>query len=376
MKIIFICGSLEAGRDGVGDYTRKLAGELIAQNHQVAIIALNDRHLKQYLADGFQHEGTNQIYTLRLSPQVPWKKRIEKASELVKSFNPDWISLQFVPFSFQLKGLPFGLGSSIKGLSSGRKIHLMFHELWLGLSTQSSTKHLLWGWTQRRLTKALINTLQPNVIHTQNLLYQIHLQKLGIKTALLPLFPNIPTPTSNPFTSKQLPDKSPDKINFVFFGGIHPDAPVEELAMEVANYATKRSLDVDLTLVGRSGKEQEIWIKAWQSQGLNVKMLGEQPPEKISEILEKSSIGLSTTPVALSGKSGSIAAMHAHGLPVLCVSKPWHPRKVKIPESLPGVLEYTIGNFEVCINNKDKSIPIHTTVGNIAQQFIADLSTT
>ena len=41
MKLIFICGSLEPGRDGVGDYTRRLAGELIRQGHQIAIIALN-----------------------------------------------------------------------------------------------------------------------------------------------------------------------------------------------------------------------------------------------------------------------------------------------------------------------------------------------
>lgn len=27
MTILFLCGSLEPGRDGVGDYTRRLAGD-------------------------------------------------------------------------------------------------------------------------------------------------------------------------------------------------------------------------------------------------------------------------------------------------------------------------------------------------------------
>ena len=29
MKIVFICGCLEPGKDGVGDYTRRLSAELI-----------------------------------------------------------------------------------------------------------------------------------------------------------------------------------------------------------------------------------------------------------------------------------------------------------------------------------------------------------
>jgi Trk K+ transport system NAD-binding subunit len=49
MKIAFICGSLEPGRDGVGDYTRRLAGELVKQQHEVLVIAFNDRQIKDTL---------------------------------------------------------------------------------------------------------------------------------------------------------------------------------------------------------------------------------------------------------------------------------------------------------------------------------------
>jgi hypothetical protein len=47
MKIIFLCGSLEPGCDGVGDYTRRLAGELIKQGHHIAAVALNDQYLQE-----------------------------------------------------------------------------------------------------------------------------------------------------------------------------------------------------------------------------------------------------------------------------------------------------------------------------------------
>ena len=43
MKIIFLCNSLEQGCDGVGDYTRLLACELISKGHTASAIALNDK---------------------------------------------------------------------------------------------------------------------------------------------------------------------------------------------------------------------------------------------------------------------------------------------------------------------------------------------
>ena len=44
MKIVFLCGSLEPGRDGVGDYTRMLAAEIIRKGHNAAIVALADKY--------------------------------------------------------------------------------------------------------------------------------------------------------------------------------------------------------------------------------------------------------------------------------------------------------------------------------------------
>jgi hypothetical protein len=43
MKIVFVCGSVEIGRDGVGDYTRQLGLELLNQGHEVRIIGINDK---------------------------------------------------------------------------------------------------------------------------------------------------------------------------------------------------------------------------------------------------------------------------------------------------------------------------------------------
>ena len=38
MKITFICGSLNPGQDGVGDYTRRLAAQLALDGHECQLI--------------------------------------------------------------------------------------------------------------------------------------------------------------------------------------------------------------------------------------------------------------------------------------------------------------------------------------------------
>ena len=43
MKILFICGTFENGKDGVGDYTKRLAKEIIDYGHSVHIIAIHDK---------------------------------------------------------------------------------------------------------------------------------------------------------------------------------------------------------------------------------------------------------------------------------------------------------------------------------------------
>ena len=49
MKIMFICGSLEPGKDGVGDYTRRLCAHLKKHHIEVGILAYNDKFINSEL---------------------------------------------------------------------------------------------------------------------------------------------------------------------------------------------------------------------------------------------------------------------------------------------------------------------------------------
>jgi hypothetical protein len=108
MKILFLCGSLEPGKDGVGDYTRRLAGELIRQGHNASIISLNDRFIDTVLQTAQESDGTN-VTVLRLPAVLLNKDKYNAVENYINSFTPDWVSLQYVPHSFNKYGLAWSI---------------------------------------------------------------------------------------------------------------------------------------------------------------------------------------------------------------------------------------------------------------------------
>jgi hypothetical protein len=373
MKIIFICGSLEPGRDGVGDYTRCLAGALVGQGHQVAAIALNDGYTTTQMS-GKQQCGNNKFAVLRLPASWSDSMRFGFAKSWIDAFDPEWLSLQFVPFSFHPKGLSFGLSKKLLKLGTNRLWHLMFHELWVGMDVEASKMQKWWGLLQRRLIQDLVISLKPVLVHTQTRLYQLQLAKLGVTANHLPLFGNIPRvkQQTGKYKGQHRAEVTKD-VSLVAFAYLHPNAPIEQLAKEAANYSTKRGVPVTLTLVGRSGKEQERWNVAWRNAGLKIKVLGEQPAEYISEVLDNATVGVCTTPMALIEKSGAAAAMQEHELPVLCVSPPWVPSGIEHIGPPPGVVEYKPGNFNACLSSCWLSSFYPTRTADISMQLADSL---
>ncbi len=347
MKIIFICGSLEPGRDGVGDYTRILAADLVRLGHKVSVIALNDRHISQEI-NGFQESGSVQIPVLRLNFELDSRQRFLKAGLWIDHFDPDWLSLQFVPFSFNPKGLPVGMGKALRKIGKNRKWHIMFHELWVGMHIGASKKEVLWGRIQRQLILLLIKKLRPNQIHTQSCLYKAQINSMGFEVGLLPLFSNIPVTGNNTV----LPEKKDgilhkgNKLSIALFGGVHKGAPVTRFAKEVKSFSQKFEIPVSLLIVGRGGNEQKHWEEIWKELDLEVVVMGELEAEEISKTLSMASYGITTTVFGKVEKSGSVAAMTEHGLKVICVAADWKPRGMPILKKVPGVIEYREGELD------------------------------
>ena len=375
MKVVFICGSLEQGRDGVGDYVRQLALSLAEAGHEVAITAINDRFTTGVLENTIE-TGLWQVKGLRLPEMMDAKEKAAFLKGWISVFSPDWISLQYVPFSFHRKGLCFGLANMLHKAGGKAKWHFMVHEFSVGLDVESDLKLRIWGFVQQYLMKNLIRVLKPQVIHTHAQVYKKLLEGYGAEVGILPLFSNIPVlHTDN--VSDKLATKADEHsiIDIVVFASIQENSPIEQLAKEAAAYAKAHNKMVNLVFLGRSGSRKQYWIDQWESAGLTVDLKGEQPEEKVSEILSKVRFGIFTTPIVLVEKSGAVAAMREHGVHLLCVSRAWNSRTVQVGENPFAIPEYREGELEAFFK-KQPDFSYLPTLKKTTEQFVSNLSST
>ena len=326
MRILFLCGSLEPGRDGVGDYTRSLAEACSAQGHPCAAISLNDPYVTEPVQAEGPQAGANWP-TLRLPKILPWRKRACLVTAFRDQFRPDWISLQFVGYGLNDKGIVSSLVPHFQSMLAGCRVHIMFHELWVGMPAGAPFKHWIAGALQRRGIRRLCRAVKPQVVTTSNPLYVEALRRAGVAASLLPLYGNIPVvdrghETAFPGWLGDLGITAANRSEWwlgLFFGGLYFDWKAEPFVSLLTRAAKKAGKRVCLLSVGRLGAEgKEVWQQMQSGySGISFPALGEQPAEVVSILMQVSDFGVAASPWALIGKSGSAAAMVEHGLPVI-----------------------------------------------------------
>ena len=322
MKILFICGSLEPSKDGVGDYTRRLAGELIRQGNSCAIVAITDKGVHESFEE-FQQSDISSVPVLRLSFYNGYNANCLQAKPWIDDFNPDWISLQYVPFSFHSKGMPFGLGGALHPLILDRKLHLMFHELWVGVNNKpKSIRSRIFGLIQKLIINKTINLLKPQIIHTSIKIYK---EALGRNNAqILPLFGNIPISCDVAIAEDQEKMRQENYFKVVHFGTFTAD--VNEFINQIKwldQFCEKNQLKFQLNIVGRGGPFKNE-IVSLINQFIDLSEIidhGVVSDNLISAIIHNCDMGISRADYDLYGKSGTTIAMIEHGLPVLLKGK-------------------------------------------------------
>ncbi|RLJ73919.1 glycosyltransferase family protein [Pedobacter alluvionis] len=362
MKILFICGSIEKGKDGVGDYTARLCASLSTLGYDVSIISLNDPYVDTNFKTVLNIEG-QAIPALRLAKSQEMNLKLDLAAQFIREEKPDLISLQYVVFSFNPKGLPFSLAKSLKKISNNIPWHIMFHELWVGMDKGATFKMNIWGKIQKFIIKRMVTILNPVITHTHTRLYQLKLANIGIKSNYLPLFGNVPVTAVTPHRNQR---------QFVVFGGIHPGAGIGDLIHLNARIKEKFKYDLKLVFIGRNGGELNQWLPLVRNSGIEVVVLGEQSLGTISEILSQSVVGISTTPLLLAEKSGSVAAMREHGLIILDISRKWEVRgtdNVPIPSEMISCNDY----FDNFAHTEDRNRTHPFGIAAVTQMYLNDL---
>ncbi|MEL6720104.1 MAG: hypothetical protein AAFP82_15435 [Bacteroidota bacterium] len=320
-SILFICGSLEQEKDGVGDYSRRLAGEMTRKGHKVFLLAINDMYSTE-VEETEQYDLETAIESYRLPKWLTLQEKKRLAASFIQRKNPNWLSLQYVPFSFNDRGIPYQWNKVFQAIGKGRKWHIMFHELWLGIDAKEhSLKHKILGILQRLIIKDLCKHIHPALISTQLLEYQHQLQQDKISSQLLPLFGNIP------FSCQKGKKINPKRFNILYFGSA-PDVDLTQLIVEkLVEFRTRYNLNWSLIYVGKASSNKEYFLNTIQQNFAQLSMqvidFGHLRSKDLSEILSASSVGIARSSLSFLGKSGSAVAMLEHGLPI------WLPKVSK-----------------------------------------------
>ncbi len=356
MNLLFLCGSAEPGKDGVGDYTRRLCGELIRTGHNAQIVSLYDKHVVSFITQNQVIEETP-VIVRRMPIITSYKQRLAWTQEIVKEIAIDWISLQFVPYSFNPKGLPFWMSGFLKALKGNHQWHVMFHEIWIGIEKKASLKSKCTGILQKQIVLKILQNLNFVVINTNTNLYRLQLLNLGYNSKLLPLFSNI----SNNIIDYN--EKKTDELIFAFFGGIHFGAPIQEFMDELKLELEKRKgCFVKFLFVGNCGSSLKEWTMILDSENIKYEIFGYCSNQEISEKLLTCNYGVSTTPYLLIQKSGSVATLIEHGLPVLCIARKWEVSKLDINKVDPmeNVIDFKKDSIQKLFNKKIEKNKINT----------------
>jgi hypothetical protein len=330
MNLLFVCTSLQPGRDGVGDYTRLLASGCADAGHTCALLAINDEHATQPVRHETQRERGHSFPALRLAPTQTWTERFQHAEAFVAAHPPDWLSWQIVPYGFHPKGILPDSAYEFTRLGQGRNRQVMLHELWIGLSLGEPFKNRVYGFLQRRALEEFIRQLAPALIDTTNPAYRTALIRRGITPGILPLCGNIPVEPMPP---------APGGAEWVggIFGTVHPQLDPHPCLDALSNAATaaKRSLRiVGFGRLGAHGDKLFAQLKTHYAGRIAFENLGERPSGEISRLLQSLDFGIGTHPWALIGKSGAVAAMLDHGLPVIVPRDDWALRTPPTPPPL------------------------------------------
>ena len=312
-KILFICGSLEPDKDGVGDYVWKLATSLREFGFSCTCVSISDKFVTPKTNSYDHTDFPSDIGRYRISASTSWREKLRLLNLIAKKEEPLYISFHYVPYAYSSKGVPFRLVNWLPKLKYKCYWQLMLHEIWVDPSQKTS--NMLLSPAQKVLLKILVYRISPSVINTTNTYYVRQLLKIGVKSLKLPLFSNINYTYVPPIA------REPRSWRFLFFGSIHPEWKHDYLlnAIELARLKSNIAI-CSFILIGHAGDYgMKLWkrLAANDRPNFNFQTLGVLPEKEVSRQLQIADFGVTTTPSHLVEKSGSVAAMLAHGLTVI-----------------------------------------------------------
>ena len=278
MKICFITAQKESKQCGITDYVELITQELEKLGH----------HIERYFINKDSEE-------LNVIPEA------------------DLYSIQFAPYAFDNNGFPNQILKCLAQKLQDKKVHLNFHEIWVGAYPRANWKESGIGWLQKKIILGFIKKCKPAWITSSNAAALDRLKLAGVPAMLLYLFGNIPYSANSKATTKG------QMLKVAFFGTPYADFPYNKLGDFFSTLSNTSGKKLKIIMIGRQREDagsNHLYSLCKKNMFL-IERTGELSTDLISEKLQECSLGVSTTPFDVIGKSGATAAMLEHGLPVL-----------------------------------------------------------
>ena len=225
----------------------------------------------------------------------------------------DLYSIQFAPYAFANNGFPNQILKCLAEKLQNKKVHLNFHEIWVGAYPRANCKEKGIGWLQKNLILRFINKCKPAWVTSSNAAALDRLKQVGVPAIFLYLFGNIPySDNSKPTTKGQM-------LKVAFFGTLYADFPYDKLGNFFSTLSKTSGKKLEIILIGRQREDagSDHLYSMCKKNDFLIERTGELSTDLISEQLQECLLGVSTTPYDVIGKSGATAAMFEHGLSVL-----------------------------------------------------------
>lgn len=325
MKIAFICGKFAPGLCGVGDYTRRLAAQVARLGHECVVIAINDPHVSSMVGE-IQMEEATTVRCHRFPQSLGWRSKSEQLFRLLEQECPDVLNIQFVSYAFHRKGIPLRFYLLLREMRAvfDLRVSIMFHELWLGASGSVSLSKKVTGIVQRHFC-LLIAKLCDQAVFTNTRLHQRLLGKYGIHAEYIPLFGNIPMQSIHLDLHEEIETFIAGRSLVLHFGTFASmeQSSLGEVLPQIRAVSGNNALPLVFIACGAGGAfEAENKRAAEQALGpSNVRFIGRVDAETLSELMKRATYGLSRSRPHNWEKSGVVAAMQEHGLPVISYAK-------------------------------------------------------
>ena len=356
MKIVFLADTDQPGESGVGDYALELSSSLSAFNVESVVECLGSPNS-----------------SLRLS-------LVARLNEL----QPDWVSLQFVPYAYAKYGL-VGRGTLPWQQLRGRiGTHLMFHELWIGAHKGAALRPRAIGALQRRGIQNAVRELHPGVVHCTNRLYSAMLQRVGIKNNVLPLCGAIPVTSVGPdpydevLASLHHGSRRSGWIVAALFGSIYPSENLLPALQWLQDRCLRQGKRLLLVSLGTC-PSAECTFKALAAGFSDAAkpaffVKGRLNAFALSPWIRYADCALATTPFNIIDKSSSAVAFSEHGVPVIVLETGADVRGLALPRQDLSPEFWLFGDKRLeSLNGLPPHREPQPRLGQVAKQFLADL---